>query len=571
MEKTGKEQQQQQQLPESKPKEVTPDQEKLTFDSQTKIQMLKRKCYEGGRSASTTRKRKLGRLLQSEKESSSQQVSDRSKCQKRKDGRFSQKEYQPRKLEFHELGFNKSAQLVKETQRTMNNHNNNSQRAKRCKSMPLFIHQKFSISAMNLIETERSRRPTKCTAERQNHEEQSSLSSPLDEGRPKQQQTVVMNQPDTVDRQPSSKTSLNNNNNNKPKKIIYLETSGSLNTSSSAGRLSLLNRINEKLLGTTTTKLKTNKSDPTDDKNKDSVHQHMPSMKDTTDDVIEEDGRISSIQMEGKTNELKDKDESDSRTETPTTDENKRVKNTKIMESVSRIFANLPQNYQQSLDSTKRKSSESSSSPSSAHLQTQSSHASTSHVLEQNDDGTKENNEILLSSSSASTAGIQSQIDDCGFHRLKNSISGKPTNIDVRVPTQPQSQSEISVLSLPGHDTYFSQIESNNFSYSPSQGNNQRDSRSAMNSASTVRHQNHPPGAEEDLDPITDISFWKSVASTDQRSGDDKRTKYANPSFQQALANIIIAKNQSTNKNADGGLLWLPSILAGNFDLKTIH
>jgi hypothetical protein len=282
---------------------------------------------------------------------------------------------------------------------------------------------------------------------------------------------------------------------------------------------------------------------------------------------------------------LRHKDENNRETELATdiaTNKNQ------FIDSIPRILARQRQNRQQILDGAKPNSSGTSSS---FGLQTQGSEQSAPQILDRKEDP-KGNNEPLLPSSSPSTesSGLQSQLDDSSFQRQKSdapqkgddqvstqSTSHGETAGDAHRAMQPQSYGGLSILSLPRHGTYLTPVEGDDFA---SQSKLQLDPQKGTNNDTTTEdHQHHNLSRTDDSeeDPITDLSFWKAIAS----DGANQRDKMGAPNgssstFRHALASMIITKNQSTTKQTNGsnggGLLWLPPILAGkNFDLKSLR
>ena len=113
--------------------------------------------------------------------------------------------------------------------------------------------------------------------------------------------------------------------------------------------------------------------------------------------------------------------------------------------------------------------------------------------------------------------------------------------------TQQSSRSSASVLSLPRHPIFPSQL---------TEGGSSEEHKWTLDSQRMEASQKLvEPNQDEGSDPLQ-LHYWKGLAS---------RSKQKELPFRNALANIVIAKNHHSTQQPQqhGGLLWLPSILAG--------
>ncbi|KAG7363575.1 hypothetical protein IV203_026936 [Nitzschia inconspicua] len=124
---------------------------------------------------------------------------------------------------------------------------------------------------------------------------------------------------------------------------------------------------------------------------------------------------------------------------------------------------------------------------------------------------------------------------------------------------EPASEPGPSLLSLPWHGNESSQKST--ASGDCVRGKMSMETQVSQQQKSRVSHGNRN---ESILDPTVDLSYWtQKMSRTNCKTGVEQGDV---PSFQNALAAIIVAKNRILSKHSNGpdGFLWLPSILEGD-------
>jgi hypothetical protein len=174
-----------------------------------------------------------------------------------------------------------------------------------------------------------------------------------------------------------------------------------------------------------------------------------------------------------------------------------------------------------------------------------------------------------MPSSSSSETLLLSQPEDEAFSSPTNhALSDDVYDVENEIETQEQSQ--CSILSLPRHALFASQVADNYEDYNPTMIPVECRQEPARKDSQSSKDVCDPSEKWKiDMDPMTDLTYWKLVAANHRDKHDGSIS--VKPSFRHALASLIIARNERSERKTNEGLLWLPSILDGDLDLKKLR